>query len=122
MHLTVQHRHVVRVKLVPRCGTSTVKKHRGKCTGVYSTSPQSGSGTSAERCSVHDKVEIVKCCIKVRYKRMCRLLTVICYTKAGRDITVRVDEIVKGGKGGCMYSEYGILKNSKCYGYDLWVR
>jgi hypothetical protein len=88
---TVQHIHVLRVKLVPRCGTCTVNKHSGKCTEVYSTDPQSGSGTSAERCANYVRIEIVKTCIKGRYCRMCRVSMVIRYLKAVVIRTTRAD-------------------------------
>jgi hypothetical protein len=96
---TVQHIQVSRVKLVPQCGTCTVNKQRGKCTEVYSTYPQSGSGTSTERCYKYVNVKIVKNCIKVRYKKMCQVSKVKYYIRGVRYITLRVKVISNSRKG-----------------------
>jgi hypothetical protein len=96
---TVQHIQILRAKLVPQCGTCTVNKQRGKCTEVYSTNPQSGSGTSTERCYKYVNVKIVKNCIKVRYEKICHVLSVKCGTKDASNITLRVEVISKRRKG-----------------------
>jgi hypothetical protein len=96
---TVQHIQILRAKLVPQCGTCTVNKQRGKCTEVYSTNPQSGSGTSTERCYKYVNVKIVKNCIKVRYEKICNVLSVKCGTKDASNITLRVEVISKRRKG-----------------------